>query len=207
MTVFSSVTFFRSLFVNDNFLTRCVSFLYAFDTNTGVCPSLHVAYSLGIASAWLKEKSAAWYVKTIVVILVVLVALLIVAIVLMKRYKRDISVMEIDIAKRKERFNVLFEKHRADYKLDKGSVMTDAMQNLEKLHEAYPTLTRTEVAIIWLLFMKCSTDSICEMLNITTNYYYQRKSAIYRTFGIRGKDEGEAAIERIVREYLFLDEE
>ena len=37
-------------FVNDNFLTRCVSFLYAFDTNTGICPSLHVAYSLGIAS-------------------------------------------------------------------------------------------------------------------------------------------------------------
>ena len=141
------------------------------------------------------------------VILVVLVALLIVAMVLMKRYKRDINVMEIDIAKRKERFNVLFEKHKSDYKLDKGSVMTDAMRNLEKLHEAYPTLTRTEVAIIWLLFMKCSTDSICEMLNITTNYYYQRKSAIYRTFGIRGKDEGEAAIERIVREYLFLDEE
>ena len=141
------------------------------------------------------------------VILVVLVALLIVAMVLMKRYKRDINVMEIDIAKRKERFNVLFEKHKSDYKLDKGSVMTDAMRNLEKLHEAYPTLTRTEVAIIWLLFMKCSTDSICEMLNITPNYYYQRKSAIYRTFGIRGKDEGEAAIERIVREYLFLDEE
>ena len=141
------------------------------------------------------------------VVLVVLVALLCVALVLMKRYKRDINVMEIDIAKRKERFNVLFEKHRSDYKLDKGSVMTDAMQNLEKLHEAYPTLTRTEVAIIWLLFMKCSTDSICEMLNITTNYYYQRKSAIYRTFGIRGKDEGEAAIERIVREYLFLNEE
>ena len=153
------------------------------------------------------EKRRARMMRVYNVILVVLVALLIVAMVLMKRYKRDINVMEIDIAKRKERFNVLFEKHKSDYKLDKGSVMTDAMRNLEKLHEAYPTLTRTEVAIIWLLFMKCSTDSICEMLNITPNYYYQRKSAIYRTFGIRGKDEGEAAIERIVREYLFWDEE
>ncbi len=47
--------------------------------------------------------------------------------------------------------------------------------------------------------MKCSTDSICEVLNIMHNYYYQRKSAIYRIFGIRGKDEGEGAIERIVR--------
>ncbi len=153
------------------------------------------------------EKRRVRMMRVYNVVLVVLVALLIVAMVLMKRYKRDINVMEIDIAKRKERFNVLFEKHRADYKLDKGSVMTDAMRNLEKLHEAHPTLTRTEVAIIWLLFMKCSTDSICEILNITHNYYYQRKSAIYRTFGIRGKDEGEAAIERIVREYLFLDEE
>ena len=137
------------------------------------------------------------------VLLVVLVALLIVALVLMKRYKRDINVMEIDIAKRKERFNALFEKHRLDYKMDKGSVMTEAMHNLEKLHEAYPALTRTEVAIIWLLFMKCSSDSICEVLNITHNYYYQRKSAIYRTLGIRGKN-AEDAIERIVRDYICV---
>ncbi len=138
-------------------------------------------------------------------ILVVLVALLCVAFIMLKRYKRDIDVKEIDIAKRKERFNTLFEKHREDYKMDKDNVLTEAMRNLEKLHEAYPTLTRTEVAIIWLLFMKCSSDSICEVLNITHNYYYQRKSAIYRTFGIRGKDEGEVAIERIVREYIFLE--
>ena len=44
-------------FPRDNFLTRCVSFIYSLDTNTGVCPSLHVAYSIGIASVWLKEKS------------------------------------------------------------------------------------------------------------------------------------------------------
>ena len=84
--------------------------------------------------------------------------------------------------------------------------MTEAMQNLEKLHEAYPSLTRTEVAIIWLLFMNCSTDSICETLNITHNYYYQRKSAIYRTFNIKGKGI-EKALERIVREYIFEEEE
>ena len=139
------------------------------------------------------------------VVLVVLLVLLSVALVMLKRYKQDIDVKEIDIAKRKERFNALFEKHKSDYKLDKGSVMTDAMQNLEKLHEAYPTLTRTEVAIIWLLFMKCSTDSICEVLNITHNYYYQRKSAIYRILGISGK-KAEGAIDRIVREYIFVNE-
>jgi hypothetical protein len=53
-------------FPRENILTWIMGIIYQFDTNTGVCPSLHVAYSLGIASAWLKEKSAAWYVKLIV---------------------------------------------------------------------------------------------------------------------------------------------
>lgn len=43
-------------FPRENFLTQIVAFLYSFDTNTGVCPSLHVAYSIGIASVWVKEK-------------------------------------------------------------------------------------------------------------------------------------------------------
>lgn len=43
-------------FVRDNLLTRVVGWLYAFDTNSNVCPSLHVAYSIGIASTWLKAK-------------------------------------------------------------------------------------------------------------------------------------------------------
>ena len=44
------------VFPRDNLLTRLIGLIYAFDTNTGVCPSLHVAYSLGIASTWLREK-------------------------------------------------------------------------------------------------------------------------------------------------------
>ena len=59
----------------ENVLTWIMGIIYSADTNTGVCPSLHVAYSIGIASAWLKEKSATWYVKTIVVIFVILVCL------------------------------------------------------------------------------------------------------------------------------------
>lgn len=43
-------------FANNNIFTYMISFLYSFDTNTGVFPSLHVAYSVGIASVWLKEK-------------------------------------------------------------------------------------------------------------------------------------------------------
>lgn len=47
-----------SEFARDNFLTNVVAFLYSIDTNTGVLPSLHCAYSIGIATVWLKNKSA-----------------------------------------------------------------------------------------------------------------------------------------------------
>ena len=45
------------VFPQDNVLTQLMGFIYTVDTNTGVCPSLHVGYSLGIASTWLREKS------------------------------------------------------------------------------------------------------------------------------------------------------
>ncbi len=152
------------------------------------------------------EKKRVKIMITYNIVLLVLLVLLSATCVILRRYKHDNEMKEIDIAKRIERFNVLFEKHKSDYKMNKGDVMTESMQNLEKLHEAYPTLTRTEIAIVWLLFMKCSTDSICEVLNITHNYYYQRKTAIYRAFNIKGKDT-ENAIDKIVREYILLNNE
>ena len=57
----------------NNILTRCVELLYGFDTSTNVCPSLHVAYSLGIASVWLKKKTASWQWKLAIVVFVVLI--------------------------------------------------------------------------------------------------------------------------------------
>ena len=62
-----------AVFPNDNFLTDCVKFLYAFDTSTGVCPSLHCAYSFGIASTWLKTKGTWTWWKVFVVIAVALI--------------------------------------------------------------------------------------------------------------------------------------
>ena len=62
-------------FARDNFLTRCVALLYAVDTNTGVCPSLHVAYSLGMASVWTKEKDCSLFGKAFVVFAVVMICL------------------------------------------------------------------------------------------------------------------------------------
>lgn len=62
-------------FVNDNILTRLMGIIYAADTNTGVCPSLHVGYSLGIASTWLKDKEAPTWAKVFVVIFVFFVCI------------------------------------------------------------------------------------------------------------------------------------
>jgi len=50
-------------FPRENILTWILGLIYSFDTSTGVCPSLHVAYSLGIASTWLREKTAPLWVR------------------------------------------------------------------------------------------------------------------------------------------------
>jgi hypothetical protein len=49
--------------------------IYRQDTNTGVCPSLHVAYSLGIASAWLREKETSRWWRGFVVVAVVFICI------------------------------------------------------------------------------------------------------------------------------------
>ncbi len=43
-------------FARDNILTDLIRYIYSVDTSTGVCPSLHCAYSIGIASVWVKAK-------------------------------------------------------------------------------------------------------------------------------------------------------
>lgn len=60
-------------FVNDNVFTQLLGFIYSVDTNTGVCPSLHCAYSIGIASVWLSEKNIPRWIKPSVVIAAVLI--------------------------------------------------------------------------------------------------------------------------------------
>ena len=63
------------VFVRDNFLTRLMAFIYSFDTSTGVCPSLHVAYSMGILSVALKKKELKSVWKVLLVFVVVMICL------------------------------------------------------------------------------------------------------------------------------------
>lgn len=63
------------VFPRDNVLTRLVALLYSVDTNTGVCPSMHVAFSIVMASAWLKEKAVSRGWKIFVAAAAVLICL------------------------------------------------------------------------------------------------------------------------------------
>ena len=55
-------------FPRENILTWIMGIIYNIDTSTGVFPSLHVAYSLGIASTWRREKTVGPWVKAVVTV-------------------------------------------------------------------------------------------------------------------------------------------
>ena len=63
------------VFPRQNILTDIIKFIYSFDTNTGVCPSLHAANSLGILSVGLKDNSLSTGWKAALTFLVIMICL------------------------------------------------------------------------------------------------------------------------------------
>ena len=51
------------VFPRRNLFTQILSCIYRLDTPTGVFPSLHVAISVGIASAWIRERGIRLWLK------------------------------------------------------------------------------------------------------------------------------------------------
>jgi hypothetical protein len=152
------------------------------------------------------------------VLLVVVIVVLVVTYGIKERYRKrtrrlkinvgdleqEVSCLELDVMKRKERFSALFDEYKKGYNASRETMMADALVNLVELHKAYPELKKTDLTIIWLTFMSCSRDSICDLLNITKKYYYQRKSVIQRILDI-SLAEGETwhkSLETIVRRYM-----
>ena len=119
----------------------------------------------------------------------------------------NVSNLERDIKIRKKKFISLFEDYRKVYKAHRDTIFDEALSNLSEMHLAYPKLTKTDLTIIWLTFMNCSRDIICEAINISQTYYYQRKSIIHHVLGIPVKD-GESwhkPLEKIVRKYIQIE--
>ena len=50
-------------FAEKNIWIAILGWIYRMDTPTGVCPSLHVAISVGIASIWLREKCVKLWIR------------------------------------------------------------------------------------------------------------------------------------------------
>ena len=74
--IYPSVQLLRpDTFARDNLLTRLAAFIYAFDTPTGVCPSLHVGYSLGIASVWCHRRDSSLVWKCLMIFSAVAISL------------------------------------------------------------------------------------------------------------------------------------
>ena len=57
----------------ENFFTWIIGIIYSFDTPTGVCPSLHAAYSIAILSVFLHRKESALWWRILLPFLVVLI--------------------------------------------------------------------------------------------------------------------------------------
>lgn len=63
------------VFPRQNIFTWILRFIYAFDTPTGVCPSLHVGYSIAILSVSLKDRTLSFGKKLVLVLYVVMICL------------------------------------------------------------------------------------------------------------------------------------
>ena len=74
--VYPSVQDLRpAVFPRQNFLTLLLGIIYGFDTPSGICPSLHVAYSIGILSAALKDRTWKPWFKAGLAVFVVMICL------------------------------------------------------------------------------------------------------------------------------------
>lgn len=74
--IWPSVQYLRpEVYPRDNLCTALVRLIQTADTPTGVCPSEHVGFSLGILSAWYRKRDAKLSTKIIVSILVIFICL------------------------------------------------------------------------------------------------------------------------------------
>ena len=74
--IWPSVQYLRpTTFEHENFCTFLLGLIYGVDTPTGVCPSLHVGYSLALLSVWLKKKDIKPVWKVIMTLWVILICL------------------------------------------------------------------------------------------------------------------------------------
>lgn len=95
------------VFPRDNIFVDIVRSIYAVDTNTNVCPSVHVALSVGIASVWCKRKATRIPAKAFILCWVVLICL---STTLIKQHSALDGIVAIPVCLLAER--ICFHKHK-----------------------------------------------------------------------------------------------
>jgi membrane-associated phospholipid phosphatase len=74
--IYPSIQYLRpEVFPRQNILTAVMGLIYAFDTNTGVFPSMHVAFSLAVLSVGLKDRDLKPLTKAGLLFVVVMICL------------------------------------------------------------------------------------------------------------------------------------
>jgi hypothetical protein len=136
--------------------------------------------------------------------LLIVIGGLIITFVTIIRYRKNIEWLEKNIVKSKERFNTLLEQYKDGYEFNKNTIFTDVKKNLQSLQEDYQKITNTDLIIIWMTFMNSNKDTICNLLNISSKYYNNRRSIIQKELNIQldNSKESKKQIDKLVKKYF-----
>ncbi|MCQ2344577.1 MAG: hypothetical protein MJ002_06620 [Paludibacteraceae bacterium] len=121
-----------------------------------------------------------------------------------RRFRRKNAVLTSSMANQRTNFDTLLNKYMDLYrtKCDKDSVFGDANEILSALHNEYADLTKSDIAIIWLILLSFDKKEICSILNINSDYYYQRRTKIRKTLNFNSTRELNDDLKRFVPKYL-----
>ena len=153
-----------------------------------------------------KEKMALY--KAMIILLIVLLLIVLVLIVLyfvIKKYRDKIGLMNIKQDNNQKAYNSLLNQYVSKYSknINRETIVFESNNVLLKVKDLYPTLTKTDIAIIWLLYLKKDKKFITNIMSITDAYYFQRRTIIYRTFGFDSVKELDVKLIPFITSCLF----
>ena len=123
---------------------------------------------------------------------------------IIKRYRHKNAMLTNSVANHKTNFDALLKKYVELYrtKCDRNSVYDDANEMLSVLHNGYASLSKSDIAIIWLILLSFDIKEICSILNISNDYYYQRRTNIRKALNFNSTRELNDGLKKFVPEYL-----
>lgn len=141
--------------------------------------------------------------RFIIISVSLLFVLTLLSIVRMMWFRRKTANLTESVANQKMNFNNLLEKYMKLYgaKCDEKTVISDANEILSALRDEFD-LSKSDIAIIWLLLLSFSKKDICLTLNIGENYYHQRRTKIRKVLNFDSTRKLENDLKTFVPGYL-----